>query len=137
MKIYTSYFPKVNKLRERGIYPVAICQIPPTWFDGPNLASLAPSKDILFEYKANPDEKRYLYRYVEEILCAFRFHPEMITQALERMSGGKDVALCCYEKPSDFCHRHLLANWLNEKLGINITEYVFDEDVSYQCEELF
>jgi hypothetical protein len=23
-----------------------------------------------------------------------------------------DIALVCYEKPTDFCHRHLVATWL-------------------------
>lgn len=25
-----------------------------------------------------------------------------------------DICLVCYEKPCDFCHRHLVADWLNE-----------------------
>ena len=28
--------------------------------------------------------------------------------------GENDIALICYEKPSDFCHRHLVAEWLNQ-----------------------
>lgn len=24
------------------------------------------------------------------------------------------IALVCYEKPSDFCHRHLVAQWLSQ-----------------------
>ena len=28
--------------------------------------------------------------------------------------NGKNIALICYEKPSDFCHRHLVAEWLND-----------------------
>ena len=40
------------------------------------------------------------------------------------MSGyDKDVALVCYEKPSDFCHRHLVADWLN-KNGFECKEFV-------------
>lgn len=27
---------------------------------------------------------------------------------------SEDIALICYEKPSDFCHRHLVAEWLNQ-----------------------
>lgn len=27
--------------------------------------------------------------------------------------GENDIALICYEKPSDFSHRHLVAEWLN------------------------
>lgn len=28
------------------------------------------------------------------------------------------VALLCYEKPKDFCHRHLFAAWLNRTEGL-------------------
>jgi len=27
---------------------------------------------------------------------------------------GDNVVLCCYEKPGDFCHRHILIKWLGE-----------------------
>ena len=36
--------------------------------------------------------------------------------------SNKDICLMCYEKPSDFCHRHLVANWLNEN-GIECKEW--------------
>ena len=32
------------------------------------------------------------------------------------------IALICYEKPTDFCHRHLVADWLN-KNGIECEEW--------------
>jgi uncharacterized protein (DUF488 family) len=32
-----------------------------------------------------------------------------------------NIALVCYEKPTDFCHRHLVADWLKEH--------------GYECEE--
>ena len=44
-------------------------------------------------------------------------------KAVEQASGGQDVALCCYEKPEEFCHRHILADWIKEKLGVEISEY--------------
>lgn len=37
---------------------------------------------------------------------------------------GKEICLICYEKPSDFCHRHLVADWLN-KNGVKCKEYEF------------
>ena len=36
------------------------------------------------------------------------------------------IALVCYEKPSDFCHRHLVADWLN-KNGISCKEWSEEE----------
>ena len=32
------------------------------------------------------------------------------------------IALICYEKPTDFCHRHLVADWFN-KNGILCEEW--------------
>lgn len=34
---------------------------------------------------------------------------------------GEDAVLLCYEKPGDFCHRHLVSQWLNEN-GIRCSE---------------
>ena len=36
--------------------------------------------------------------------------------------GAKDIALVCYEKPNDFCHRHLVGKWLREN-GIECREW--------------
>ena len=55
------------------------------------------------------------------------------------LSGGKDVALCCYEKPGDFCHRHILAKWITENTGIEITEFgvVEKKEPKYEQANLF
>ena len=131
MKIYTSYFANLDNLKEAGIYPVAICCKVPTFFKGPNIESVAPNKSILFQFKDSPkteaDVELYKKRYYDEVLCAYRFHPEYFIDLLKSFSdseNGADIALLCYERPEDFCHRHLLAEWFNEKLGSEvITEY--------------
>jgi len=38
--------------------------------------------------------------------------PKEVEDHLYFMSDGMDIALVCYEKPGDFCHRHLVAEWL-------------------------
>lgn len=35
---------------------------------------------------------------------------------------GKDICLICYEKPNDFCHRHLVADWFREN-GYEAVEF--------------
>ena len=40
--------------------------------------------------------------------------------------GENDIALICYEKPTDFCHRHLVSDWLN-KNGFKCDEYLFNK----------
>ena len=34
---------------------------------------------------------------------------EQVINELKTMSPTEDIALVCYEKPGDFCHRHLVA----------------------------
>ena len=40
---------------------------------------------------------------------------------------GENAVLLCWEKSSDFCHRHLVSEWLSEKLGIEVKEYIKEE----------
>jgi len=35
---------------------------------------------------------------------------------------GEDAILSCWEAPSKFCHRRLVAAWLEEKLGVQVPE---------------
>jgi hypothetical protein len=35
---------------------------------------------------------------------------------------GDDAILLCWEKPGEFCHRTLVAEWLSEELGIKVKE---------------
>lgn len=37
--------------------------------------------------------------------------------------GESDICLVCYEKPDDFCHRHLVAQWLRAN-GFSCTEWM-------------
>ena len=41
-----------------------------------------------------------------------RLDPKEVEDHLYFMSDGMDIALVCYEKTGDFCHRHLVAEWL-------------------------
>lgn len=121
MKIYTSYFAKEKELKSKGVICVSICAFPPKWFNGVNLIQVAPKNDILLDYKKDQDKDKYIRRYYFEVLK--NLDVESFIKELERISQGKDIALCCYEKIGDFCHRHLLAKYLNIKGNYNITEY--------------
>ena len=133
MQIYTSYIAKQKELEKLGIVCITICAFPPKGFKGPNLAAVAPSKSILLEYKKDNNQEKYIKRYTEEILCILK-EPRYLIDTISYISQGKDVALCCYEKSGDFCHRHILANFLNEKLNLNITEFVFPEKEELEVE---
>jgi hypothetical protein len=40
--------------------------------------------------------------------------------------GGPDPILLCWERANTWCHRRLVAEWLEQALGTEITEYGFD-----------
>jgi hypothetical protein len=46
---------------------------------------------------------------------------EAVRRALEGF--GDNVILLCYEKPGDFCHRHIVADWLESNFGMRVDEY--------------
>lgn len=117
MKIYTSYFANGKKLGKAGITMIGIALYPPKWFYGVSLKTVSPTYSILHE----DNRERYIERFKKEVLS--RVDPKEFLERVKQYSNGKDVALCCFEKPGDFCHRHLVADWLNEKLGLDVQEF--------------
>lgn len=124
MKIYTSYLAKAKKITEHGILPVAIIRYLPKRVEMINITTLAPNADILKQYKADGLIEPYTNKF-NDYLDTLDAH--VILDELARISnanGHKDIALICYEKSGAFCHRHLIADWLNNSgiLSTPITE---------------
>ena len=110
MKIYTSYFAKLKSLPP-DIVPIAICAQIPRWYPGLRYLKLAPKYGFFTQWKKDHNNDYYIKCFKAQVLQnldAFR-----VLRDLEALSSGKDVALICYEKSSDFCHRHIVADWLN------------------------
>jgi len=126
--VFTSYFAKVPQIE----FPLSIARINPEWYDKPSYPKLAPSKELLFDFKYGSRKGDTEY-YTSEFLK----YLETIDfkEVMQELSGiyGPDaldrLTLLCYEKPSDFCHRHLVANWLRQH-GADISERKFDEQPS-------
>lgn len=118
MKIYTSYFAKAATLRKAGIVPIGVALWPPRFFRGISMKQVAPRRYMLDD-RLTDDE--YIRMYRNDVLRLV--DARSFIQDLERASRGMDVALCCFEKPGDFCHRHILAKWLNEQTGIEVSEF--------------
>ena len=115
MKVYTSYWGNLRRLREAKIEPVAISRgKPKNWF-GRSYDKLAPTWNML---KMESDQYDRCY---EEILK--RNDQDAFMHWLESgMKEGCDgVAILCWEKNPDECHRSKVAKWL--------------KDAGYECEE--
>ena len=117
--IYTSYFAKIKKL-PANIIPISICGKAPDGYTGLQYKKLAPKWSFFSVWKHNHDNDYYIQHFKEEVLNTLDVKDVM--NALTNMAAGNDIALICYEKPNDFCHRHLVADWLNEN-GIECKEY--------------
>lgn len=140
MKIYTSYFAKWQQLLKSGVYPVSISRYPPKFIADNGCASwmsVAPTESILRQIKTSShteDDKRiYTERYLNEVLGAYEKEPGplYLLQQLRDLVPKEysEIALCCFEKPLEFCHRHILADWLMShlpQLG-TISEYNFNK----------
>lgn len=111
--LYTGYFAKIRKLPDT-VVPVSICLKPPAGYNGLQYKTLAPSYDILMEWKRTGDNERYIERYNAEILN--KLTADTVVRELTALVRDldKNICLVCYEKPTDFCHRHLVAKWLTE-----------------------
>lgn len=119
MNIWTSYFANWRKFPKEAV-PVAICAQAPSFYKGLQYKKLAPSYNILHEYHCINDEDKYVKRFNEEVLSLL--DGAKIYKELEELCGGKDCVLLCYEKRGEFCHRHLVAKWLMDTLGIEVKE---------------
>ena len=119
--IYTSYFAKLKSLPE-DVIPISICGKAPDWYKGLQYKKLAPKYDFFMKWKENHDNDYYIECFNEQVLD--KLDPMRVYQELCSLAKSDDIALICYEKPSDFCHRHLVADWLRER-GFDVEEYDF------------
>ena len=124
MKIYTSYFAKLNKILDGGYFPISIARYIPKGID--NISQLnifAPSEELLRNIKSGEiDETEYEKIYRKDME---RFDFNRIWDTFEQISeinGKKDLVLLCYEKSGDFCHRHIFASLMGEKTNNKIEE---------------
>lgn len=117
--IYTGYFAKTKIYEQDGLQPVSIAGKTPGFFKGPKFPSLAP------EYKMFSDWKKGKISDMEYTKIFTKRLNELDKEAIKRFinSFDKPVVLLCYEKPGDFCHRHIVADWIEGNLGIRVDEY--------------
>lgn len=124
--IETSYFGKMKKMPivdQRRC--MAIVYNKPYGIKLYNLSKLAPSRIILLEYKLTGNEHRYREEYFA------RLYQLGINRVISTIP--KDAILCCFEKSEDFCHRHLLREFLaihgveSKEYELPVNEY--DKDI--------
>lgn len=131
--IYTSYFGNLKKLQSGTIpiTPIAICGKSPDWYTGLEYKKLAPKKEFFKVWQQTRDNDYYIQCFNEQVLS--KLDPVKVSIELERMMclPGTNPCLLCYEKPSEFCHRHLVAKWFQEA-NIRCQEIVISYSMPHQ-----
>ena len=120
INIYTTNYTKASRLSNKHYLKVSISLFRPKEFNGIQINSFAPTKELLSDYKNGLSEEEYETRYREQInklSDIYAFFKIMAQQA-----NGRDILLLCYEKKNAFCHRHILSDIIFERYGYRIQE---------------
>lgn len=102
--IYTSYFGNWRNF-PKDMEIVSIARVPPKGFKGRTYDRLAPSPQLLEQYKTKLIDSTFFTKVFNSYLATLNK-----TDILNEL--GDNVILCCYEKKGDFCHRNLVGSWL-------------------------
>ena len=105
-RLWTSYFSS-SEWEPDNV--VSIAGKSPSYYNGPEYKKLAPKFWFFEKYKRDGDKEFYTRQYYEEVLD--KLDPEEVYNDL-----GKDTVLLCWEKPGEFCHRHIVANWFKDRI---------------------
>ncbi len=113
----TGYFGKVKSYpKDKGYRFVSIARYNRFW-KGEEFKLLAPPAEII----KIEDEELYTKLYYEKVLN--KLNPQKVYNQF-----GDDAVLLCYESweairsGKTFCHRRIVAKWLETNLGINVDE---------------
>jgi len=115
----TGYFARLKDYQKINLTPISIAAKVPSWYKGDEYKKLAPKWSFYSEWKNGShkgDNDYYIKHFKEEVLD--NLDPEQVLKELEGFSGVSEdnIILLCYEKSGTFCHRHLVADWLNQNI---------------------
>lgn len=81
--------------------------------------ALAPTSDML---RMSEGQYRPIFNRILSSLSIKEVIKNL--KMISEREGGKDVVLLCYEKIGDFCHRHMVADWIKDQTGEEVPEYI-------------
>ena len=118
--IYTTYFSNLINLPD-NVIPISICGKPPYWWRGREYKKLAPKYEFFKVWKQTHDNDYYVEQFNKQVLNNLN-SAQVVNELFQMVPNDYTVALVCYEKPNQFCHRHLVADWLRSA-GYEVSEY--------------
>lgn len=103
-------------------------------FNGKTILELAPFRDFFDIWRSNKGKiseeentRYYIEQYYSRVLSKVDIE--------ELLKDEKDPILLCYEESQDFCHRHVLAEYIKIKYGIEVPEIEVSEDLEIKVND--
>ena len=69
------------------------------------------------------DESKAWYGEKYRLTVLDTLDPADILSKIKDFAGDSNAYLLCYEAPKKFCHRHMLAAWLNRRINAGVKEW--------------
>ena len=129
MEIRTSYYANLKSIDKTKYYPIAISRYLPKNINLTQILELAPPSWLIKE----KNQGKFIEEFQKRLECLDSME---VYELLKSISKEKVPVLLCYEKPGEFCHRHIIAEWF-EKAGIRVKELGYEdyERVNYRIIE--
>ena len=118
--IYTGYYSKIKEYADAGLRLLSISRTKPGFAkDCVDVPPLFPDEKILWDYKKGDiDEMEYTSKYLAQL---DDIGIDRIIKTIQIF--GDDVVLLCWESPEKFCHRHILADYINRNSDLVVEEF--------------
>lgn len=119
--IYTGYYAQTKKYTDAGLTTIAISGSIPSFYKGIYAKEFAPRYGVFQQWKQGLiDDMQYTELYKSYLNT---LDTDKIRRYFNTMKD-LDVVLLCYERPGQFCHRHILADWLENDIKVGrVDEY--------------
>jgi len=137
MKFFTSYYANISNIPVDYVLVSVSGDIPEQLEQKMDIHDkrLSPSVDFFKEYKSSSKgkarEKIFVQKFKDEVLADISI-TDILKEWSDECGLRKTYVLLCYEKPEDFCHRHIVSEYLSEYFDIFVEEY----GVDYKAYEL-
>ena len=117
--IYTSYFENIYRIRDQvpDMTFVSIAGYSPQYFKGLHWKHFAPKKEWWnewhnkFHFNLESPESKAFYKEKYQKTVLDNLDIDLISSDLSKY---KEICMMCYELPFQFCHRHIVADWLRK-----------------------
>ena len=100
-------------------------------FKGKAIPKLAPKKvfwdiwhDNIGKIPEEENNRYYIEQYYKQVLSKVDIE--------ELLEDEKDPILLCFEKGQEFCHRHVLAEYIEMIYGIKVRDIKIDENLNIE-----